>query len=127
MPPLDLYRRYVDQRRALAPRGFSLESPPGRTRLSPLQPDLAGMVMFTALSADEIETAVIDEVAYFARLQRGFEWKVYDFDTPTDLAARLAGNTPADAARRAHRVAAAVIQVRGALAPFETLRAAFAA
>lgn len=43
------------------------------------------------------------------------------------LAARLAGNTPADAARRAHRVAAAVIQVRGALASFETLRAAFTA
>lgn len=42
------------------------------------------------------------------------------------LAARLAGNTPADAAGRAHRVAAAVIQVRGALAPFDRLRAAFA-
>jgi 2-dehydro-3-deoxygluconokinase len=42
------------------------------------------------------------------------------------LAARLLGDTPADAARRAHQVAAAVIQVRGALAPYETLRAAFA-
>ena len=42
------------------------------------------------------------------------------------LAARLSGSQPADAARRAHRVAAAVVQVRGALAPFETLRAAFA-
>ena len=41
------------------------------------------------------------------------------------LAARLAGHAPADAARRAHRVAAAVVQVRGALAPFEILRAAF--
>ncbi|CDX44537.1 ketodeoxygluconokinase [Mesorhizobium sp. SOD10] len=41
------------------------------------------------------------------------------------LAARLAGHTPGDAARRAHKVAAAVVQVRGALAPFETLRAAF--
>lgn len=41
------------------------------------------------------------------------------------LAARLAGHAPADAARRAHQVAAAVVQVRGALAPFETLRAAF--
>ncbi|MBZ9846469.1 sugar kinase [Mesorhizobium sp. CA14] len=41
------------------------------------------------------------------------------------LAARLAGHAPADAARRAHKVAAAVVQVRGALAPFETLRAAF--
>ena len=41
------------------------------------------------------------------------------------LAARLAGHAPADAARRAHQVASAVVQVRGALAPFETLRAAF--
>lgn len=41
------------------------------------------------------------------------------------LAARLAGYAPVEAARRAHRVAAAVVQVRGALAPFETLRQAF--
>lgn len=41
------------------------------------------------------------------------------------LAARLAGHEPAEAARRAHLVAASVVRVRGALAPFETLRAAF--
>ncbi len=41
------------------------------------------------------------------------------------LAARLAGHPPVEAARRAHQVAAAVVQVRGALAPFETLRRAF--
>ncbi|MDX8459771.1 sugar kinase [Mesorhizobium humile] len=41
------------------------------------------------------------------------------------LAARITGHAPADAARRAHKVAAAVVQVRGALAPFETLRTAF--
>ena len=41
------------------------------------------------------------------------------------LAARLAGHAPPDAARRAHKVAAAVVQVRGALAPFEMLRTAF--
>jgi 2-dehydro-3-deoxygluconokinase len=43
------------------------------------------------------------------------------------LAARLVGFSPVEATRRAHAVAAAVVQVRGALAPFETLRAAFAA
>ncbi|WEX11454.1 sugar kinase [Chelativorans sp. AA-79] len=43
------------------------------------------------------------------------------------LAARLAGDAPETAARRAHRVAAAVIQVYGALAPFEVLRQAFEA
>ncbi|MDQ2635006.1 MAG: sugar kinase [Pseudomonadota bacterium] len=41
------------------------------------------------------------------------------------LAARLAGLAPAEATRKAHAVAAAVVQVRGALAPHETLRAAF--
>lgn len=41
------------------------------------------------------------------------------------LAARLSGDAPVDAAGRAHRVAAAVVQVRGALAPFGTLREAF--
>lgn len=41
------------------------------------------------------------------------------------LAARLKNDAPADAVRKAHRVAAAVVQVRGALAPFETLREAF--
>jgi 2-dehydro-3-deoxygluconokinase len=41
------------------------------------------------------------------------------------LAARLNGAGPIEAAEAAHRVAAAVVQVRGALAPFETLRAAF--
>lgn len=41
------------------------------------------------------------------------------------LAARLAGDAPDEAARRAHRVAAACIKVHGALAPFEVLQAAF--
>ncbi|WP_192257436.1 sugar kinase [Mesorhizobium caraganae] len=41
------------------------------------------------------------------------------------LTARLAGHAPAEAVQRAHRVAAAVVQVRGALAPFETLKTAF--
>jgi 2-dehydro-3-deoxygluconokinase len=41
------------------------------------------------------------------------------------LAARLRDLPPAEAAAKAHHVAAAVVQVRGALAPFETLRQAF--
>ncbi|MBX3597385.1 MAG: sugar kinase [Rhizobiaceae bacterium] len=41
------------------------------------------------------------------------------------LAARLHGLDPAVSARRAHRVAARVVQTYGALAPFEALRTAF--
>lgn len=40
------------------------------------------------------------------------------------LSARLLGHSPVEAAAMAHRVAAAVVQVRGALAPYETLRIA---
>jgi len=42
------------------------------------------------------------------------------------LAARLLGLPPFEAAEKAHRVAAAVVQVKGALAPFDILRDAFA-
>lgn len=89
MTPLEVYHRYVSQRCTLAPSGYSLAALRGRIRLTPQQPDFEGIVMFTALTAAEIETAITDEVAYFSHLRRGFEWKVYDFDTPTDLAARL--------------------------------------
>lgn len=41
------------------------------------------------------------------------------------LAARLAGDSPEAAVRRAHSVAATVIQVYGALAPFDVLKKAF--
>jgi 2-dehydro-3-deoxygluconokinase len=41
------------------------------------------------------------------------------------LSARLLGIPPAEAVKRAHRVAAAVVQVRGALAPFDLLKIAF--
>ncbi len=41
------------------------------------------------------------------------------------LAARVLGLPPRQAVERAHRVAAEVIQVRGALAPFESIRRAF--
>ncbi|MEP9371539.1 sugar kinase [Mesorhizobium sp. KR1-2] len=41
------------------------------------------------------------------------------------LAARLLALPPEEAAERAHRVAAAVVQVRGALAPFDILKLAF--
>ncbi len=41
------------------------------------------------------------------------------------LAARLLGHEPFTAARKAHKVAGAVVQVRGALAPFDTMRTVF--
>lgn len=41
------------------------------------------------------------------------------------LAARLAGLSPIDAVNKAHAVAARVVEIRGALAPMETARAAY--
>jgi GNAT superfamily N-acetyltransferase len=62
---------------------------PGLTRLTPTQPDLEGVVMFTALPEAETDAAIAGQIAYFDSIGRPFEWKVYDFDQPADLAARL--------------------------------------
>ena len=44
------------------------------------------------------DAVIADQVSYFGRLDRTFEWKLYDYDQPADLAARLraAGFTPDD-------------------------------
>ncbi len=78
-----------------------------------------------------------DQPALISHYQKNQTVPATQVDTPLDttgagdsfngayLAARLLGIAPTEATKRAHRVAGAVVQVRGALAPFELLRAAF--
>lgn len=50
------------------------------------EPGLVGYSTLTELNAD----AVIDEqLAYFQGLKQSFEWKVFDYDQPSDLKERL--------------------------------------
>lgn len=52
-------------------------------------PDGWGAVVWTDLDATTADREIDDQLAYFAALGRSFEWKLYDGDTPDDLADRL--------------------------------------
>jgi len=49
-----------------------------------------GVVIYSRLDERTADTVIDDQVAYFQRLGQDFEWKLYDYDTPADLMARLA-------------------------------------
>ena len=53
-------------------------------------------VLWSRLSAGNADKVIAEQVAFFARRGGRFEWKLYDYDEPEDLAARLiaAGFTP---------------------------------
>lgn len=46
-------------------------------------------VIHSRLTADNADAVIRQETAYFDSLGRGFEWKVYGYDSPPDLLARL--------------------------------------
>lgn len=53
-------------------------------------------VLWSGLDAVGADAAIAEQIEYFTRLGREFEWKVYGHDLPTDLGRRLgaAGFTP---------------------------------
>lgn len=52
---------------------------------------LPGMsfVLYSSLDEASADAAIEEQVAYFRQLGQPFDWKVYDHDTPPDLAERL--------------------------------------
>ncbi|WP_330177244.1 GNAT family N-acetyltransferase [Streptomyces sp. NBC_01498] len=53
-------------------------------------------VLWSALDADSADAAIAGQIRHFASLGLEFEWKLYSYDGPADLAGRLlaAGFTP---------------------------------
>lgn len=49
-----------------------------------------GVVIHSRLDVSNAEAVIDEQVAYFERLGQDFEWKLYDYDMPADLQARLA-------------------------------------
>jgi hypothetical protein len=49
-----------------------------------------GMVIYSRLDERTADTVIDEQVAYFQRVGQDFEWKLYDYDMPADLMARLA-------------------------------------
>jgi GNAT superfamily N-acetyltransferase len=49
----------------------------------------SGCVVYSQLSPDTADAAILEQTAYFASLGQEFEWKAYTHDQPTDLVQRL--------------------------------------
>jgi GNAT superfamily N-acetyltransferase len=52
--------------------------------------DGEGAVLYTRLDESEVEKTIREQIAYYQGIGQGFEWKVYDYDSPPDLKERLA-------------------------------------
>jgi|GEM_PF-1152554 len=48
-----------------------------------------GMISYSTLDEASADTAILEEIAYFKTLNYPFEWKLFSYDTPSDLGDRL--------------------------------------
>ncbi|MCB9115744.1 MAG: GNAT family N-acetyltransferase [Caldilinea sp.] len=51
-----------------------------------------GFIAYTALDASNADDVIREQIAFFEQIGADFEWKLYDYDTPPDLKARLAAH-----------------------------------
>lgn len=51
-----------------------------------------GVVIYSRLNAANVEDTIREQITYFESIGQDFEWKVYNYDTPSDLKARLAAH-----------------------------------
>lgn len=101
----DIFREYVTHRRLEAIPGFDIEVLPDITRYSPsaTMGDEA-LLAYARFPAGEADRRIAEELGRFR--ERGWEgeWKLYDFDEPADLKARLEA-----AGLRSHHVEALMV------------------
>ncbi len=65
---------------------------PGLVRHVSLHPGGTGFIIYTNLSDDAADQAIREQIAYFEGIGQDFEWKWFDYDSPPDLAGRLAAH-----------------------------------
>ena len=83
---LDLYNR--DQRIDFAPVG-SVRLVTQETIRHIFQGGLQGMVIYSQLTPQNADQIIEREIAFFREKGIGFEWKLYDHDSPPNLKQRL--------------------------------------
>jgi GNAT superfamily N-acetyltransferase len=83
-----IYDRYIRQEAEYP--NFTREEMPGIVRLAPQSGDERGFIAYTRLDEENAQASIEAQIAYFDERGVDFEWKLYDYDTPTDLKERLA-------------------------------------
>src|SRR5687768_1849314 len=85
----DYFCNYAAQCKRIIPDGYIRDNVKGLIRYTPDKPDLEGIVTFSELSEQTADAVITEQLEYFESIKRGFEWKLYEFDTPVDLGRRL--------------------------------------
>jgi GNAT superfamily N-acetyltransferase len=77
-----------DERRGISFPWARRDVLPNVVRHVPLE-EGDGFIMYSKVDAQTIDAEIEAQIAYFESQGQGFEWKVYDYDTPPDLLQRL--------------------------------------
>ena len=99
MDKIEVLRRFEEEVRTRpeAPPGFAVAwDGPVLRMVGPSPEASSNGILASRLDAASADGAIAAEIAFFRDRARSFEWKLYDYDRPADLADRLAaaGFTP---------------------------------
>jgi GNAT superfamily N-acetyltransferase len=86
-PILALYEQ--DQRKDVEYPGNRREVTPSLVRHIDTTGHGEGSIIDSQLNGTNVDDAIREQVSYFEGLGQDFEWKVFDYDTPSDLKDRL--------------------------------------
>ncbi|MEM9283578.1 MAG: GNAT family N-acetyltransferase [Verrucomicrobiota bacterium] len=85
-------RAYTSDRRAYDFPNYRREDFGSFVRYTPLREDADGIICFTKVPEHELNYEIQRQCEYFKSRDLSFEWKVYDFDEPSNLVQRLLEN-----------------------------------
>ncbi|MEM9479143.1 MAG: GNAT family N-acetyltransferase [Verrucomicrobiota bacterium] len=87
-----ILKAYTSERRAYDLPNYQREDLGMYVRYTPLRSDADGIICFTNTPEHEIKNEIEKQCDYFRTKGLSFEWKVYDFDLPSNLIERLLEN-----------------------------------
>jgi len=78
-----------DQRKDVEYPGMRREVMPNVVRHIDTSGTGGGAIIYSQLTEANAEDAIREQMSYFESIRQDFEWKVYDYDRPSDLKERL--------------------------------------
>ncbi len=78
-----------DQRKAIEYPGMRREVTPNVVRHIDTSDFGKGIISYSHLNEADAEDTIREQVSFFEGIGQNFEWKLYDYDQPTDLKERL--------------------------------------
>lgn len=82
---IEVFHSYCADRRRIGIDGFEARQFDHLMRYTPRDPGVEGLVTYTNLRAGLEVAQIQEQIAYFQALHQNFEWKVYEFDRPSNL------------------------------------------